>query len=310
MVSDFLVHLFNSQLKVTTIKNYRSAIAAVHEGFSDGSTISSSPVLTQILRGMFNERPPRQRLVPSWDLGRVLENLAAVPYEPAHRSSLLQLSIKLAFLIAAASARRGCEIQALTIQPGHIRWEPGGVRLVPKASFLTKNQTAVFTPPDIFIPEIASILSSVRSDKLWCPIRSLKWYLERTKPLRGTCDQLFISTTPPHGPASKDTIKRWIVSAIKSANPDWLSDKDIGSQGPIRAHDVRAVSTSWAFFRGISFAEISQAACWKGPSTFTTCYLRDVLQNEGAFGRAVLSASQPRRETQASDPSRHRQDRA
>ena len=154
---------------------------------------------------MFNERPTVQKLVPSWDLGHVLNLLAKAPYEPLGKASLIHLSTKLAFLLAVVTARRSSEIHALSMEPGHIRWEPGGVRLIPRVSFLTKNQTATFTPPDIFVPEIGST-SSVPSDKLWCPVRTLKWYLARTKPLRGICKQFFVITKQPHGPASRNTI--------------------------------------------------------------------------------------------------------
>ena len=198
---------------------------------------------------MFDERPPVRKLVPSWNLQDVLDLLTRDPYEPAGRASLLHLSIKTAFLLAAATARRSSEIHALTLEPGHMRWEPGGVRMTPTASFLTKNQGATFNPPDIFVPEIGSS-SSIASDKLWCPVRALKFYLARTKPLRGDCKQLFITAVHPHGPASRDTIARWVVSAIKFANSDWPSKRDTPVQGLVRAHDVRAVTTSWAFFRG------------------------------------------------------------
>ncbi|PIK43357.1 hypothetical protein BSL78_19789 [Apostichopus japonicus] len=37
-IADFLLTLFQGDKQVTTIKNYRSAIAAIHQGFPDGST--------------------------------------------------------------------------------------------------------------------------------------------------------------------------------------------------------------------------------------------------------------------------------
>ena len=195
-MSDFLVHLFPAGLAIGTVRTYRSAIAAAHTGFADGSSISSNGAITQLLRGMFNERPPVRRLVPSWDLGRVPEVMASAPYEPPDLATLLQMSITPAFLIAASSARRGCEIHALSIQSGHIRRDPGGVRLVPRMAFLMKNQTAEFSPPDIFMPETRSV-SSIRSDRLGCPVRYLTWYLARTWPLRGTCEQLACHNPPP-----------------------------------------------------------------------------------------------------------------
>ena len=285
-VADFLVYLFDSGLTTATVKNYRSAIAAIHGGFPDGSSVSNNDTLGQLIKGMFTSRPPTRKLVPSWDLFTVLTALSRPPFEPLSGTSLLNLSVKVAFLIAVATSRRRSELCSLTLEPGHIRWEPGGVRLIPRADFLTKNQSESFAPPDIFLPDIKS-LSTVPQDKLWCPVRALKWYLGRTNSLRHGPDGLFITTTPPHRPASRDTIARWLVMAIKTAGALPSSEP----ANPVHAHEVRAASSSWAFFKGASIHDITQAACWKNPNTFTQCYLKDVLQAEGRAGRVVLQSA-------------------
>ena len=48
------------------------------------------------------------------------------------------------------------------------------------------------------------------------------------------------------------------------------------------------MSTSWAHLLGVSIPDIMKAACWKNPTTFTSCYLKDVVQAEGLVGRKVL----------------------
>ena len=58
--------------------------------------------------------------------------------------------------------------------------------------------------------------------------------------------------------------------------------------GTVQAHQTRSMTVSWAHFQGVHITEIMKAACWKNPSTFTSCYLRDVLQTEGSVGRQVL----------------------
>ena len=139
------MYLLDSGLTTGTVKNYRSAIAAIHPGFPDGSTVSDNGALSQLIKGMFVTRPPERKLVPSWDLFDVLSTLAGPPYEPMDCSTLLQLSVKLAFLLAVVTSRRRSELHALSVETGHIRWEPGGVRLVPTTGFLTKNQSSSFT---------------------------------------------------------------------------------------------------------------------------------------------------------------------
>ncbi|XP_033644334.1 uncharacterized protein LOC117303973 [Asterias rubens] len=242
-VGDFLLYLYESGLATATVKNYRSAIAAIHESFPDGSSISSNQAISQLARGMFVSRPPVRKLVPSWDLQSVLSTLAGPPFEPLSNAPLLQLSIKVSFLLAAATSRRRSELHALTLAPGHIRWEPGGVRLVPSAGFLTKNQSDSFQPPDIFVPDLKSF-SAVAAERLLCPVRALKWYISRTKPIRSGHHQLFLASTTPHQPVTCDTIARWIVTAIRSVPGGWPA-----AEGNIHANDVRGVSSSWAFFK-------------------------------------------------------------
>ena len=71
------------------MKNYRSAIAAVHGGFADGSTVSDNRAIGQLTKGMFVTRPPVRKLVPSWDLFSVLSALTKPPFEPLSGATLL-----------------------------------------------------------------------------------------------------------------------------------------------------------------------------------------------------------------------------
>ena len=87
-IADFLTSLFNEGKQVATIRNYRSAIASIHKGFPDGSNISSNPAISQLLKGMFNQRPPRRNLFPSWSINDVLSSLSRPPYEPMHNTTL------------------------------------------------------------------------------------------------------------------------------------------------------------------------------------------------------------------------------
>ena len=126
---------------------------------------------------MFVERPPAKKLIPSWDLGTILHKLAKAPFEPAGSSSD-HLTVKTAFLLAASTARRRSELHALSVAAGHLRWEPGGVHLIPEINFLTKNQSLNFSPPDIFVPSLTSF-SGIQEDKLE--------YWNSTLPGPGSC---------------------------------------------------------------------------------------------------------------------------
>ena len=54
-----------------------------------------------------------------------------------------------------------------------------------------------------------------------------------------------------------------------------LTDRDI-SFLKIKAHEVRALSSSWAFFDKVPLNEILKAAVWNQSSTFAKFYLRDM----------------------------------
>ena len=129
---------------------------------------------------------------------------------------------------------------------------------------------------EIFLPAI-STLSSVEEDKVWCPVRALKWYVERTKSRR-TSSSLFVATiAPPKGVAASAIIANWLVECIKMAGADAiLTDR-------VRAHDTRAVSSSWTLLNGASLKEIQQAAFWSNPNSFISCYLKDVVVGESSL---------------------------
>ena len=283
-IADFLIALFDKGRTVSTISGYRSAIAAIHTGFADGSRISTAPSLSGLVRAFFLKRPPTRKLLLAWSLPGVLEALGKAPFEPLAEASLRDVTIKTVFLTAIASGQRRSALHALSAAPGHIRWERGGVRLIPKPSYVAKNQTASSKPVEIFIQPL-SAHSSVTEDKIWCPVRALKYYWSRTKDRRSS-DQLFIITRDPFTPASKEVISKWIVAAIRAAGPSVLSP----GVTP-RAHDTRSISASWALFSGVSVEEIQQAAYWRTPNSFISFYLRDVPAAELNFSRAALLAA-------------------
>ena len=281
-LGDFFLSLFDKGLAVSTVRLYRSAIASIHSGFEDGSTVSSSVSLSRLFRAFFHLRPPVKRLLPSWSLPAVLRALAQAPFEPMYKASLHHITIKTVFLVAIASGHRVSTLQALSVDPGHIRWEPSGVRLIPRADFIAKNQSQNSPMVEIFLPSLSSF-SSVSEDKVWCPVRALRWYLDKMKHKR-TSSSLFVTTIEPFRSASKATIARWIVECIKSAGSDaLLSDR-------VRAHDTRSVSSSWALFNGASLQDIQAAAFWSNPNSFISCYLKDVLRGEASFATAVFKA--------------------
>ena len=58
--------------------------------------------------------------------------------------------------------------------------------MLPDPSFSAKNQTASFSPEEIFLSAIGNV-SSIPEDKKWCPVRALKGYIKKTKTIVTTC---------------------------------------------------------------------------------------------------------------------------
>ena len=105
--------------------------------------------------------------------------------------------------------------------------------------------------------------------------------MDRTK-LRRSSSSLFVATIAPYKGVATSTLARWLVECIKMAGADAiLADR-------VRAHDTRAVSSSWALLNGASLKEIQRAAFWSNPNSFISCYLKDVLVGEASFASAVL----------------------
>ena len=257
-VAEFLTQQFKRKdAKPRSVRCFRTAIAAIHYGFDGGLTVSTSPTLTNLIKGAFHERPPERSLVPAWDLSLALGMIADSPYEPMHLLDLPELTRKTVFLVAAASGRRVSEIHALSMKEEHLRFSAGAVSLLPRAGFLAKNQTLDFCPKPIVFPDLRKASGSSDCGP-WCPVRALKYCLQKTERLRirwdGTReDRLFFITVSPFTPAKKSTKARWIIQVIKES----LNKKESQLAGShVRAHDLRSQMASWALYKGASIQEV------------------------------------------------------
>ena len=98
------------------------------------------------------------------------------------------LTFKTVFLLALGSGKRRSEIHAW--QNGNIRHQSdwSKVSLYPSPSFLFKNQLAKEGPDSVasgVITALAPTLDrSLKSDRSLCPVRALRYYLDRTSDLR------------------------------------------------------------------------------------------------------------------------------
>ena len=217
-VADFLLYLFEvKNLQPSTIDGYRSAIAD-----KLGNTtvnISKDENLTRLLDSFHRDRPKGRRGIPSWNLSLVLHQLTKAPFEPLREASLKHLTFKTVFLLALGSGKRRSEIHAW--QHKNIRHQSdwSKVSLIPSPSFLSKNQLAKEGPESVapvVIPALAPTLDrSLKSDRSLCPVRALRYYLDRTSDLRQHKELVFVSFKKGFDKdISPATISSWIKQTV------------------------------------------------------------------------------------------------
>ena len=275
IVADFLTFLFSvKKCQVSTIRGYRSTISNTLK-YRTGYDFGSHPVLSELIKSFAKQRPEDRSLAPKWDLAFVLSHMCKAPFEPLDKASLFHLSVKTVFLVTLAMARRVSEVHALSIDSDHLRFSnlDGSLILRTQLGFLAKNQLPSRAPDSIIIPKLSNFCrKSDNFNRMLCPVRAVKIYLNKTKSLRKCRKRLFIPTQGDQDLA-KSTLSRWVKYAIKNAY-DTISKNPLRLFKP-RAHELRAISASWAYMNYIPLEEILKSAVWSSTSLFASHYLRD-----------------------------------
>ena len=182
-MADFLLYLFQDTILLPgTIDGYRLAIA--DKLGNSPTNISTDENLTRSLDSFHRDRPKGRRGIPSWNLSLVLHQLTKAPFEPLKEASLKHLTFKTVFLLALGSGKRRSEIHAWLHKNIRHRADWSKVSLYPSPSFLSKNQLAKEGPDSVapvVIPALAPTLDkSLKGDRSLCPVRALRYYLDRT----------------------------------------------------------------------------------------------------------------------------------
>ena len=278
VIADFLLHLFQDRkLQPGTIDGYRSAIAD-KLGNSTINVIKDEN-LTRLMDSFHRDRPKGRRGIPSWNLSLVLHQLTKAPFEPLKEASLKHLTFKTVFLLALGSGKRRSEIHAWLHKNIRHQSDWSKVSLYPSPSFLSKNQLAKEDPDSVapvVIPALAPTLDkSLKDDRSLCPVRALRYYLDRTSDLGQNKELVFVSFKKGFDKdISPATIYSWIKQTVILCYE--LSDQEALTLHQVKAHDVRAFAASKAFQSGVSLEQILSACHWKSHNTFTQFYLKDV----------------------------------
>ena len=208
----------------------------------DGVVVGKHPLVSRLLKGIYNRKPPQPRYSTTWDVAAVLDHIRS--WGPTESLCRKKATLKLAMLMALANASRCSELHALDVQ--RMRWSKEGVTFslaaLTKTSRPGKSKT-------LFYP-------SLETDRDVCPVTSLKNYLKRTDGVRSD-NKLFLSHVKPYGSVKSCTIARWLKEILQSAG-----------LGEFRAHSTRGAAVSAAYTQGMSVADIMAVADWSSDNMF------------------------------------------
>ena len=105
-VVNFLADLFKEGYLYRSLNSYRSAISKLHSKV-DGYLIGRHPLITRMLKGVFNERPPVAKYSNFWNVSKVLRCLKGLGENDT--LSLRLLTIKSAMLMALTRTARSVD---------------------------------------------------------------------------------------------------------------------------------------------------------------------------------------------------------
>ena len=291
-LADFLTFLFKEKkLAPSTIRGYRAAVSTTIRQLG-GPDFSQVQLLSDVSRAMSLADARAPRRLPAWDLFLVLEVLRGKTFEPLGNASFKLLTYKTVFLLALATCRRRSEVHGISGRLSDISFlSDGAVSLRFLPEFLAKNQVAGRAAPPLVVRPLTDIVGREDDDRLLCPVRALRFYLDRTKHRRGgALRRLFLSLNEDYGKdLSAGSISRWLSATVLLA----YRTKEVEATvlNP-RAHELRALSSSLAFSHSISLPDFLEAAYWRSENPFTSHYLRDVRASrlDGAFSIRVIAA--------------------
>jgi hypothetical protein len=294
---DYLQERIDNGIMVSSLRVYIAAIGLFQErGGAVAVRLGSNPLVTEWLKGAYNQNPPVRRVVPSWQLGLVLNALMEAPYEPMARASFEATAKKTLFLLAICSAARSSELTALDVREGQLVIRDGFAILKTNPDFLPKVPTEANINREIVLKSFyrnydktSEVQTKMHS---LCPVRALKYYLARSKSVRKEgVSQLFVTfATGRQGNAiARASTSRWLTDVIGKAYVHY------GRTPPkVKAHSTRAVSTSMANLRGARMQDIYNAATWASGHAFVKHYRLDVVNdNMSSISSHVLGAARP-----------------
>ena len=231
----------------------------------DGCDVGQHPLVTRLLKGAFNDRPPLPRYSSTWDVQVALNYIESLGDNC--NLSLKLLTWKTVMLMALTRPTRSADLSKLDLKTRSFRTE--GIEFSPTNLAKQSRQGK---------PICGFLFPSFPERQELCPVWSIREYERRTLSIRGDETRLFLTIIRPHHAATSSTIARWLKEVLKAAGID---------TSIFSAHSVRGASSSKAANMGVTTNDILRAANWSSESVFQKFYHKPM--EEANYGRAVLS---------------------
>ena len=257
-------------------------------------------VLRDLLRSFRLERPVSSSRVPPWDLSCVLSFLRGPPFEPLSSCPLRELTRKVLFLLALATA---CRVNKLHAVCSVVSFSAGDVYLSFLPEFRTKSESEAHPLPSSFrVRSLSDFVGSLPDKLLLCTARVLWVGVSRLYSLSFFVLVLFsfllmllfvlclkmLSASFFVDSYSSAGLFFPVVSSSSYAS----SSSSSRPRSSFRAYGVRGVAASWTFHRTASLSSVLEASTWSSASVFTSFYLSNVrFSSSQGFGLGPVVAA-------------------
>ena len=235
----------------------------------DGYKAGEHPLISRFMSGVFNRKPTFPRYAETWDSQTVLNHLKGYP--DIKEMTLKQLTLKMTMIMALVTAQRTQTLKLLSIEDMQVK--PGEYFF--QITSLLKQTSASGGRHRHLQPVI---FKKYNHDKSLCVFSLLEEYIARSVKLRGSCSQLLLCHVKPNGPASKDTISRWLKQVMTASGLD---------TSIFKPHSTRSAATAAAKVADVPLDEIMATAGWRTSSVFAVFYNKP-LSSDKSFVSSVL----------------------
>ena len=204
------------------------------------------------MRGILRQRPPKNKLFPTWDVTSVLNHLKS--WGEARSLSLKKLLMKTAFLLGLVCYKRPADLCNMQQVEGYWQLNMRGFSCQPLG----------FGKTEIHNPSPPIVVEPFLEDPQLCPVYHLVRLEKKLRGLRSeSVKQFWISAKQPHDPVSPRTMCRWLKQVITG------SGALAGT-----ARDIRSAGASTAVQASLDIARILKSADWQRVSTLKRHYFK------------------------------------